>query len=120
MQPWKISNMQVDCDTPQIHYGYLIRREKKLLAINTKSHISYMVTGKKGKWRHLDTMQFKTIIRCNILRIECLIYGIKSTSVSWADVRSHYMFAKNIDHILFYLKHRITDAVSKGINSEIQ
>ena len=30
------------------------------------------------------------------------------------------MLAKHIDNILTYLKHRVTNAVSEGINSKIQ
>ena len=44
----------------------------------------------KRQWRHLDTMQFQTILHSRIPRIECLTHGIKTISVPWAEERSRF------------------------------
>ena len=36
-------------------------------------------------WRHLDTMQFETIIRARVPRLECPTDGVKTMTVPWAE-----------------------------------
>jgi transposase len=36
-------------------------------------------------WRHLDTMQFETIIRARVPRVECPTDGVKTVGVPWAE-----------------------------------
>jgi transposase len=35
-------------------------------------------------WRHLDTMQFETLVRARVPRSECLEHGVKTMAVPWA------------------------------------
>lgn len=35
-------------------------------------------------WRHLDTMQFETILRARVPRSNCLTHGVKTIAVPWA------------------------------------
>ena len=41
-------------------------------------------------WRHLDTMQFQTIIRSRIPRSKCPQCGVKTIAVPWADKHSRF------------------------------
>ncbi len=41
-------------------------------------------------WRHLDTMQFETLIRARAPRSRCLEHGVKTISVSWAEPGSRF------------------------------
>jgi transposase len=36
-------------------------------------------------WRHLDTMQFQTLIRARVPRVECPTDGVKTIAVNWAE-----------------------------------
>lgn len=42
------------------------------------------------RWRHLDTMQFQTIIKSRIPRSECPDHGIKTITVPWAGPNSRF------------------------------
>jgi transposase len=42
------------------------------------------------KWRHLDTMQFETILIVRIPRTRCLKCGIKTMTVPWAEKHSRF------------------------------
>jgi transposase len=42
------------------------------------------------RWRHLDTMQFETIIIARIPRCRCEQCGVKTISVPWADRHSRF------------------------------
>jgi transposase len=41
-------------------------------------------------WRHLDTMQFETILRTRVPRAKCKACGVKTTAVPWADKYSRF------------------------------
>jgi len=41
-------------------------------------------------WRHLDTMQFKTLLVCPVPRINCPEHGVKSIQVPWADMKGRF------------------------------
>jgi transposase len=42
------------------------------------------------QWRHLDTMQFQTVIRARIPRSKCPQCGVKTIAVPWADKHSRF------------------------------
>lgn len=42
------------------------------------------------RWRHLDTMQFETIIEARIPRCRCKKCGVKTTLVPWAERHSRF------------------------------
>ena len=42
------------------------------------------------RWRHLDTMQFETIIIARIPRSQCSDCGVKTVTVPWADRHSRF------------------------------
>ncbi len=42
------------------------------------------------QWRHLDTMQFETRIRCRLPRCQCAEHGVHTVSVPWAGRYSRY------------------------------
>jgi transposase len=41
-------------------------------------------------WRHLDTMQFETVLRARIPRCDCVQCGVKNISVPWAEKHSRF------------------------------
>jgi transposase len=42
------------------------------------------------KWRHLDTMQLKTIIECEVPRARCEEHGVKQLPVAWAETNARF------------------------------
>jgi len=45
---------------------------------------------KERAWRHLDTMQFKTLLIAAVPRADCIEHGVKSIDVPWADLKSRF------------------------------
>lgn len=41
-------------------------------------------------WRHLDTMQFETIIRCRVPRVKCAQHGVLTMATPWAGKHSRF------------------------------
>jgi transposase len=42
------------------------------------------------QWRHLDTMQFQTIVHCRVPRVNCPEHGTKSMAIAWAEKSSRF------------------------------
>jgi len=86
IQSWEIAEVQVDYDTLQIYIWVSYLMGEKAFCPECGNPCPIYDHREERQWRHLDTMQFKTIIHCDIPRIECPIHGIKSISVPWAKV----------------------------------
>ncbi len=41
-------------------------------------------------WRHLDTMQFETLVKCRVPRSDCPVHGVKTIQIPWAGPRSQF------------------------------
>jgi transposase len=63
---------------------------------------------KHRMWRHLDTMQFKTFLRCDVPRIDCPDHGALQIFVPWSDPKSRFtlMFEKVAAEILLSCKNQ--------------
>jgi transposase len=67
---------------------------------------------RERRWRHLDTMQFQTLLVANVPRSNCTKHGVHQTKVPWAEARSRFtalMEALAID----WLKETSITAVSR-------
>ena len=42
------------------------------------------------RWRHLDTMQFETVLSARVPRSKCLECGVKTIAVPWASPHSRF------------------------------
>jgi transposase len=45
---------------------------------------------KQRTWRHLDTMQFSTLLHCQLPRVRCKAHGAKTVAAPWAGKNSHF------------------------------
>jgi len=90
IQSWKITDVQENYNTLQIHIWVSYPRGEKAPCPECGKLCPIYKYREERQWRHLDTMLFKIIIHCNIPWVECPIHGIKSIAVPWADVRSHF------------------------------
>src|ERR1039458_45480 len=42
------------------------------------------------RWRHLDSCQFKTIIVCQVPRVQCREHGSQTVQVPWAEKQGRF------------------------------
>ena len=41
-------------------------------------------------WRHLDTMQYRTLVRAEVPRVRCAEHGVQQVPVPWADAQARF------------------------------
>lgn len=67
---------------------------------------------RRRRWRHLDTMQFRTFIDAEVPRIECPEHGVLQVRVPWAEDSSRYTAAFEA-RVIDWLKDASTAAVAR-------
>jgi len=112
-KPWFISDIDID---------------QKELIVTLTLDIDISVCkcpqcGKKAKiydkrhraWRHLDTMEFKTIIAADIPRVQCPVHGVVQLEVPWAEALSRYTL-KFETLIIDWLQETSVSAVARNFD----
>jgi len=64
------------------------------------------------RWRHLDTCQYRTIIKANVPRTECAECGVHQISVPWAERNSRFTVLFEA-LVIQWLQDASTEAVRK-------
>jgi len=88
--PWLVTNVD-------------LRVEEKLIEIDVQWPVDHDVEcpecgrscsikdhREERRWRHLDTMQFQTIIKSRVPRSECPDHGVKTINIPWAGPNSRF------------------------------
>lgn len=88
--PWQVSDIQLDAENLCLTIEITTTRGAKLPCPHCGKLCSKEDHRENRTWRHLDTMQFETIIKCRIPRVRCSEHGIVSTKVPWADNYSRF------------------------------
>src|SRR5580700_5312306 len=87
--PWQVSDVSVDQTKREI----LIRVEYpsgELLHCPECEAVCPGYDHKPRRWRHLNTMQYKTFIECDVPRSQCSEHEVRLIRVPWAEDRSRY------------------------------
>ena len=45
---------------------------------------------RRREWRHLDTMQYRTLVRAEAPRVRCAEHGVQQVRVPWAEAQSRF------------------------------
>jgi transposase len=90
VKPWKVSEVKVDFEGLRVDVWVKWPPDKQAPCPKCGKHYAIYDHREERQWRHLDTMQFQTILHCRIPRVECLEHGVKSIEVPWAEGRSQF------------------------------
>lgn len=89
-EDWEVNDVEIDFVTLKVDV-FIVKSDKtKCKCPDCDKECSIYDTREERNWRHLNTMQFKTMLHCNIPRIECKDHGIKTVDLSWADKYSRF------------------------------
>jgi len=88
--PWNVSEVQIDFEKQKVDIWVEWPPEERVLCPECgKSYVIYDHRDER-QWRHLDTMQFQTILHCRIPRVRCPEHGVKSIDVPWLEKNSRF------------------------------
>lgn len=89
-KPWEVSDIQLDTDSLRLTVKIKTAKGSKLPCPHCGRLCSKEDHREERFWRHLDTMQFETIIKCRVPRVNCPKHGIASVRTPWADSYSRF------------------------------
>lgn len=90
ISPWIVTKVDMDVEQAQLIIFISTLPGAKLPCPTCQIPCAKEDHREERSWRHLDTMQFATIIRARIPRISCPEHGILSVNVPWAGAYSRF------------------------------
>ncbi len=84
--PWRVDDVQLGTKTVEVsisHSGGTL--ECPNCSTNCPGYDS-----RERRWRHLDTMQYQTILVAAVPRVECPDHGVHQVGVPWAEPGSRF------------------------------
>lgn len=88
-EEWEVTEVKIDFEGLKVDIWLNWRLDKATCPECGKEYGIYDHRGERH-WRHLDTMQFQTLLHCRIPRVECCEHGVKSIEVSWSEKQSRF------------------------------
>jgi len=88
-KPWRVSDMRVNFDALKVEIKVEWTEQTAPCPDCGKMHPIYDHRQERA-WRHLDTMQFETHLKCRIPRIECPDHGVEVIRAPWAEPYSRF------------------------------
>jgi transposase len=106
-EEWEIANVEISFEKLEVHVFIETKDKKSGKCPECNKNCNVYDIRDERNWRHLDTMQFKTILHCKIPRINCSEHGIKTIKTDWAEKYSRYtmMFEKWAIQVLLACKN---------------
>ena len=89
-EPWVVTGVELDTDGQKLIIRVSTPKRTKLPCPECKKLCAKEDHREERTWRHLDTMQFETLIKCRIPRVNCGEHGILSADVPWSDSFSRF------------------------------
>lgn len=86
---WEVQEVKLDLPKNRVEIR-LNHVGKKLTCPECQGECSRADTAPSRRWRHLDTMQFETIIESSVPRSKCPECGVKTCEVPWAGKHSRF------------------------------
>jgi transposase len=81
--PWTVAGVDVDLKGQQVVVRVEVGSGPYPCPVCERPAARY--DSKPRRWRHLDTMQFRTWIEADVPRVECPSHGVKQVRVPWAE-----------------------------------
>ena len=109
--PWKVKDVDLRLEEGEVEVVLEHAASPKLACPECGAKCPGYDT-RRRQWRHLDTMQFRTVITADVPRVECEEHGVKLVEVPWAGPGSRFtaLFEKVV---VDWLKEASTSAVAR-------
>src|SRR5687768_10055513 len=90
--PWRVS--LVDVDEPGLQVVIQVRLDEDVrVRCPQCDRECPRYDSRRRRWRHLDTMEFQTVVEADVPRVNCSEHGVLQVPVPWAEGSSRYTIA---------------------------
>lgn len=89
-EPWRVTVVEVDFKAQKVDVFVEWPAEKMGKCPDCGKEYSIHDYRSERCWRHLDTMQFQTVLHCRLPRIKCEEHGVKSIDIPWSERNSRF------------------------------
>lgn len=88
--PWSVGTIQLDLQWRRVEVSVVHPDGTKFACPECGRELACYDHVPEREWRHLDTMQFQTILKARTPRVECPEHGVRQVEVPWAGKGSHF------------------------------
>lgn len=88
--PWKVKDVRLSLEDQRVEVWIEWPEGQKARCPDCEKESSIYDHAEERGWRHLDTCQFKTILRRGVPRVECPEHGVVTMRVPWAEPRARF------------------------------
>ena len=88
--PWFVADVRLEMEAHQVDVFVEHGEETKFCCPECGSELACYDHTPSRKWRHLDTMQFRTILHAATPRVKCPEHGVKQVRLPWAEKNSRF------------------------------
>ena len=88
--PWFVSEVSLDTDGEQVDIHVAHPEGTKFCCPECERSLACYDHASPRGWRHLDTMQFKTVLHAAVPRVKCPEHGVKQVRIPWAEPSSRF------------------------------
>jgi len=90
MAPWQVSEVDLALKENKVRVYVELDEEASVLVCPTCETPCPGYDRRRRQWRHLDTMQYETLVIAEVPRLKCPEHGVCQISVPWAEDRSRF------------------------------
>jgi transposase len=83
-RPWRVRDVELQPDEGDVMV-FVEHASGERLVCPTCGGASPGYDTRQRRWRHLDTMQHRTVIVADVPRVRCATHGVVQCKVAWAD-----------------------------------
>ena len=90
VSPWKVKEVKLDMKSQRVDVWIEWPEGEKVKCPECEKKSIIYDHAEERSWRHLDTCQFKTILRCSVPRVDCSEHGVVTMKVPWAEPHGRF------------------------------
>jgi len=88
-RPWQVSRVEVSHSEQEVGI-FVARASRPKLRCPECDRPCGGYDTRERRWRHLDTMQYRTYLIAEVPRVECAEHGVRQVAVPWSDPGSRF------------------------------
>ncbi len=88
-RPWEVSRVEVSHTDQEVQI-FVVRAARPRLRCPECDRPCGGYDTRERRWRHLDTMQYRTFVIAEVPRVQCETHGIRQVAVPWSDPGSRF------------------------------